>query len=163
MKTKLCPDCKVVKSVTEYYSNRRAPNGLGSYCKTCCARKDRTPKARYSQTRCVAKRRNIEWKITLQEFETLISGNACRYCSGPLGETGAGLDRIDSKAPYTASNCVPCCPICNVVRHNTFTCDEMIVIGKAVQMVRMTRPKDNPILLAGQKDRTRKTRDRRVN
>lgn len=29
-----------------------------------------------------------------------------------------GIDRVDSTLPYVASNCVPCCKICNIMKSN---------------------------------------------
>ena len=58
-----------------------------------------------------AKRKNLTFRITLEEFERLI-GDRCHYC----GEYGDGehegyntLDRIDGRIGYLVS------PVCNVV------------------------------------------------
>ena len=43
-----------------------------------------------------------------------------------------GLDRIDSAAPYVAGNVVICCLVCNRIKSSTFTHDEMLAIGRAI-------------------------------
>jgi len=35
MKTKICTKCKHVKSIGDFYADRRNPNGLQSHCKKC--------------------------------------------------------------------------------------------------------------------------------
>jgi hypothetical protein len=43
-----------------------------------------------------------------------------------------GVDRIDSDAGYTLDNLVPCCFVCNQIKGNRFTAEEMALIGPAV-------------------------------
>ena len=51
---------------------------------------------RFSSGRTQAKRAKREWSITLDQYSNLIQ-RPCRYCCGPLDETGSGLDRIDNR------------------------------------------------------------------
>jgi len=64
---------------------------------------------RYSILCWNAKRRNISVDLTFEEFKSLVENRSCKYCSGPLPEAGAGLDRLDNRLGYSFSNCVPCC------------------------------------------------------
>ena len=74
-----------------------------------------------------AKQRNIEWKLTKEEFVTMIGG-ACAYCgtsNSMLAKTAYGfsayhngIDRVDNKIGYLLDNCVPCCNICNRAKSN---------------------------------------------
>lgn len=70
-----------------------------------------------------AKKRNLEWNLTKEEFTKLTQSN-CQYCNiepkqerKPPGAYGSyiynGIDRIDSLLGYVIENCVPCCFQCN--------------------------------------------------
>jgi hypothetical protein len=74
---------------------------------------------------------------------------ACVYCGIPetlLVELGLrtnidkplyrlGIDRIDNKGPYSIGNIALCCYGCNSVKSNTYTLDEMDVLGPAIAQV----------------------------
>jgi hypothetical protein len=56
-----------------------------------------------------AKRRKLDFHLSIQEFENLLKGS-CFYC----GSNGfMGIDRKDSKSGYLLENCVSCCQPCN--------------------------------------------------
>lgn len=69
-----------------------------------------------------AKKRNLKWEITKEQFLKIIKQN-CSYCgqSPELREVGNlnggvimnGLDRIDSKRDYSIDNITACCKKCN--------------------------------------------------
>jgi len=65
-----------------------------------------------------AKARNFSWRISIEEFERLIS-RPCHYC-GIYGQDGfVGLDRVDNRIGYILTpvpNVVPCCPECNFAK-----------------------------------------------
>lgn len=74
--------------------------------------------------------------LTWEYFEQNILSKSCVYC----GSTeNVGCDRIDNKKGHTIDNVVPACYVCNTVRNNHFTVDEMKVIGKAVAQVMKAR------------------------
>lgn len=76
-----------------------------------------------------AKKRNIEYSLTSEEFDKLITG-PCVYCGSSLtntkkgqGKTSGdfkytGIDRIDSTQGYTIKNSVSCCWTCNNMKSN---------------------------------------------
>ncbi len=77
---------------------------------------------------CSARSRDIEFKLSEDEFYWLTQQN-CSYCnSGLLGESKTytnngsylynGIDRVDSKIGYIFENCVPCCKFCNMAKKN---------------------------------------------
>lgn len=78
---------------------------------------------RYEYT---AKRRGIDWSLTLEEFTSLIS-SPCYYtgrspstrCVARGGEVilWNGVDRKDSSRGYTVENCVPCCSEVNMAKN----------------------------------------------
>ena len=71
-----------------------------------------------------AKKRNISYELTSEEFEELVTGK-CNYCGRKHTQTAkgqgktsgdfkyTGIDRIDSKLGYVKNNCVSCCWDCN--------------------------------------------------
>jgi len=70
-----------------------------------------------------AKRRNLAFDITEQEFIELIL-QPCHYCGTEPsnnkkiknhmnGFLYSGIDRVDSSMGYNKENCVPCCEKCN--------------------------------------------------
>jgi hypothetical protein len=76
-----------------------------------------------------AKKRNLEYNLTDEEFDKLIVGE-CKYCGCSLqnvkkgqGKTSGdfhytGIDRIDSTKGYFSKNCVSCCWMCNNMKNN---------------------------------------------
>ncbi len=78
----------------------------------CVRRHNRTVKGRYCLCRNTAKRRKLEFVISIEEYTELVS-QPCYYCGGSLPEAGYGLDRIDNKVGYIKGNIRPCCKQCN--------------------------------------------------
>jgi hypothetical protein len=67
--------------------------------------------------------RNLEFKLTREQFELLVLSD-CQYCGcepanmhhpkGCVeGVLANGVDRKDNGVGYTPENCVPCCKNCN--------------------------------------------------
>jgi len=80
----------------------------------------------YAQYVGGAKRRDIKFLLTKEQFKTLTSEN-CHYCgTAPFthisrrGTNGDyiynGIDRKDSSENYTMENCVPSCKDCNLLK-----------------------------------------------
>ena len=73
-----------------------------------------SPKNRFKAGRSRAKKRNVLWTLTFEEYAKLIT-QPCVYGGGPAEpHTGSGLDQRIPSAGYTSENAVPCC-----IRHNT--------------------------------------------
>lgn len=90
-----------------------------------------------------AKRRAIksgwDWNISIEQYLELIK-KPCSYCKMSLHNHGIGLDRINNLDCYNIDNVTPCCPMCNVVRGDRFSIQEMInIIGPAIQLVKKGR------------------------
>lgn len=94
---------------------------------------NRTLKGRFSNAKRIAKRRTLEWTLTIEEYEQLIQMN-CFYCDGALGkvEVSVGLDRIDNNQGYSIDNVLPCCATCNRLRGDWLTVEETRIAIKAV-------------------------------
>lgn len=87
---------------------------------------------RYKQA---AKKRNLEFNLTSDEFQDLTSKN-CHYCGQPPKKkikgkrsngsyTFNGIDRINSNEDYTKENCVSCCYFCNYAK-NDYSLEEFM-------------------------------------
>ena len=76
---------------------------------------------RYGATRAAARKRGLDFTITLAEYKHLVS-QPCVYQCTSTSDSGEiiriGLDRIDSNKGYTIDNVQPCC-----ARHNLFKSD----------------------------------------
>lgn len=84
-----------------------------------------------------AKNRDLEFSLTQEEFNNLISLN-CHYCNTPPkdanylskstkkygGFTANGIDRMNNSIGYTVDNSLSCCTVCNmmkkVLKYNVF-------------------------------------------
>lgn len=79
-------------------------------------------------------KKQLAFCLTLEQFYTLTS-SPCHYC-GVVGASATkakptsngayvsnGIDRKDSSIGYTMDNCVPCCPLCNLMKRDlTYDC-----------------------------------------
>lgn len=72
--------------------------------------------------------RGYSFKLSESQFLDLIAQD-CHYCgsepSNVLNHKGSngsviynGIDRKNNKIGYTASNCLPCCKLCNMMKHS---------------------------------------------
>lgn len=77
-----------------------------------------------------AARRNFEFNLTFEQFETLVCQD-CAYCGvepslrnqGKVVWICNGIDRVDNSKGYTLDNCVTACAICNQAK-GTLTLEE---------------------------------------
>ena len=81
-----------------------------------------------TQYRNNARARSIDWALSSEEFEELVSRD-CFYCGTPPAELplhpswkthstarANGIDRSDSSVGYTVDNCRTCCSLCNQMK-----------------------------------------------
>lgn len=83
---------------------------------------------RFNRAKNQAKQKGCSWEIPREEFYNLIN-NPCHYCGKPLNLYGCGLDRKNNEKIYSLSTVVPCCKICNTIKSNHFTYEQMLKIG----------------------------------
>ena len=72
--------------------------------------------------RCNARRREIDWGLSREEFLALVF-QPCHYCGEEWSMKAKkhkdielfynGVDRVDSDGDYVTGNVVPCCKTCN--------------------------------------------------
>ena len=75
----------------------------------------------YGRLKSGAKRRNLDFKITLEDVKTICSEN-CFYCND---DKSISIDRVDNEIGYIEGNCVSCCTMCNMMKKN-FTKDDFL-------------------------------------
>jgi hypothetical protein len=61
-----------------------------------------------------ARKRNIDFLITKEEFKEIIL-NDCDYCGD---KNSCGIDRVENDLGYILENCVSCCSKCNYAKRN---------------------------------------------
>lgn len=64
----------------------------------------------------------------------------CTYC-GDEFEIKT-LDRVNNALGHAESNCIIACLTCNETRHDNFTCEEMLEIGKTIRTIKILRSKN---------------------
>lgn len=98
------------------------------------------PSIRFSAGKSVAKSHGHVWAISKRRYIKLVT-KPCYYCGRSLAdEIGVGLDRINNNRGYYPNNVLPCCGICNKVRNNVFTVEEMLLLGKVIAEIYNKRP-----------------------
>lgn len=81
----------------------------------------------YKSYKNQAKKRSKLFELSLSDFKSIVTGD-CIYCGAAPSVVKRphpainghvivnGVDRIDNNIGYTASNCAPCCKICNYAK-----------------------------------------------
>lgn len=79
-----------------------------------------------------AKDRELEWALPDEEAIALFD-RPCAYCGVTPIETGilSGIDRVDNACGYVCGNCVPCCEMCNRMKHKN---DKEVFIAQATRI-----------------------------
>lgn len=114
---------------------RRHLGGRGA-CQACANRMKRGTYARlpagesllntfeheYRKTAAV---RKLVFELSRDQFRALVFAD-CTYCGAPPAQKRSsnwdfiwvtGIDRVDRRVGYIASNCVSCCKTCNYMKH----------------------------------------------
>ena len=124
--TYYCADCRLEMNRWGNFKPQSATHAKASA---------RTLRGRFLIARSGAKARGLDWTLTLDEYATAIGDGRCHYCDGLLSETGVALDRIDNPKGYIPGNIVPSCWLCNTVRANWFTTQEMERLGRVIRSI----------------------------
>jgi hypothetical protein len=83
--------------------------------------------------------RNVEVRLSYEEYVLYTAQKSCHYCGAALQwepfnkMNGHKLDRKENNRGYTRSNCVVCCPRCNRAKSNHFTYAEWRQIGALIK------------------------------
>jgi hypothetical protein len=146
MSPKRCPNCKLIKDVSQFYNCRNNNDALQSWCKDCVKKYNRTPIGIYRKLKQNAQqRRNEILNITREDFIVwwYSQQQQCHYCHRtlkevkndnkemhPYAKTRLSIDRKDNSQGYTIDNIVLACYRCNMIKSNYFTEEEMKILGK---------------------------------
>jgi len=150
--TKLCTRCKLNKSTNDF-RRRSDSDKLRSWCKKCLSEAGvkynqehktqtlKNNKASKLRSKTNARLRYSSFKtrmgnkvqLTREEYcEIFKNDPPCIYCNSLIRSTGSGLDRIDNSKVYTIDNVNPCCGVCNDIRGDNLTVEEMKVAMNAI-------------------------------
>ena len=120
IKEKKCCCCKQIKPIDNYGFNKLMESGYSSTCKECQNKRSNNFKARFNMWKRGAKKRRIEFTLTLEELEK-IPHDICYYTNKPLTLESnryntISLDRLNNSGGYTKSNVVFCCQFVNYMK-----------------------------------------------
>lgn len=139
-----CNRCHKTKHI-EDFSIRKKDGLTEPICKSCQVIRNRsysrTIQGRLTWSRYAAKKRNLQWELTDEDYGDLII-KPCEYCGSDLNPSGCGLDRKCNDIGYCKDNVVPCCKICNVVKNDFFTYEEMLILAPALRSIHSKRKSD---------------------
>lgn len=117
---KRCTKCEEIKPFPEYHKYK---NTHRARCKKCRYKGSvpyenrNIPRTQFTSYKCGARNRNILFKLTLLEFNSITS-RPCTYCGSSKSPctNGMGVDRVNNSKGYTLTNSVSCCTICNFMK-----------------------------------------------
>ena len=97
--------CRTSRVIPISNSMRKLPNNAAAYNEL------------FGNYKRDAKKRNIQFLLTIEQFKALISGE-CFYCGIRPRSTFKsimfnGLDRVNNAVAYRSDNVVSCCSVCN--------------------------------------------------
>lgn len=118
--------------------SRNVPFCFSCYHRRHMAEAIYTPQQRYNQAKRNAKKREIIFELTLEQYKSLVI-QPCYYCEEIYRRCGVGLDRINNSMGYELSNVLPCCGDCNTIRGNKLTVEETKQVIKLLQNTRKTQ------------------------
>lgn len=116
---KKCNYCNEIKRLEKFRKRKKSKDGHGSICKECLKIRsleyECSPKRRFSKYKRGAKKRNLFWNLTYEEF-MIFWKRPCSKCGDQIDTIG--LDRINNNIGYILSNIESCCYTCNMAKHN---------------------------------------------
>lgn len=140
-------ECGTVSTRSSGDLGRAIKNNTDIACRKCCQRKNKSKDLGessyamlYNNYRGGAKRRSIDFSLSIEEFRRICSLD-CHYCGAAPGKHNRyftkqgklvgkisqftadrawilynGIDRKDNNLGYIAENCLPCCGACNYMK-----------------------------------------------
>jgi len=165
METKVCKLCNTVKSIDSFPFRKKGVDVRRNECRECLSDygkryreknrdilrvKYKERRANYVRPRMSKLRHKVnayryrdklkgfDTDITLDWFLEHISGKPCIYCGDV---SNIGCDRVDNSKGHTKSNCIPACPLCNKTRLDSYTVEEMKLLGPVIKKIKSLRSK----------------------
>ena len=105
--TKLCPQCKVVRDLSDFGVSLTRRFGIYHQCRGCGGFRSATSRGKKKTWKAM--------ELTQEEYLDIYYRDKCSYCYKP---NPRGVDRIDSSKPYTKDNTQPLCFICNTAKND---------------------------------------------
>jgi len=68
----------------------------------------------YLKYKSISPKRGLSFELSIDIFKLHFRGN-CHYCNDVM--INVGFDRVDNNIGYVESNIVPCCTVCNIMKH----------------------------------------------
>jgi hypothetical protein len=91
---------------------------------------------RFTLARSRARHYGKRWELELPDFVSLVR-QPCAYCGI---EGRSSIDQVVPGVGYVEGNVAPCCWTCNDVKGNTFTADEMRLLGPVLRSIYASWP-----------------------
>lgn len=159
LELRTCSKCKNEKELdsNNFYKCEGRSKGFHSVCITCKNEQNRIrysikgeelklyARNYYKENRAKSLRNSYKnndakkgWENDLDEdFINEKLTHLCTYCEFP----STGLDRLNNSLPHLKSNCISCCLECNHARNEHFTYEEMLILGKTIREIKLSRLK----------------------
>ncbi len=112
-------------------------------------RRKRSFEGTFNYVRSKAKIRGIPCGLTYEEFLLFTAQKFCHYCDSVLYWAPhqsarylvfrSNLDRKDNALGYSVANCVACCPLCNRIKSDVLSYDEMMELRPILQRIMAKR------------------------
>jgi hypothetical protein len=128
--TKPCGRCGETRPRAAFSKCTNSRDRLQAWCKMC-AKEWESREGRWRRAKQSAKLRKLDWGLSEETYVRILEA-PCTYCRSPLDDEGVGLDRLDNTGGYVPGNVVPSCGICNRIRMDFFTPQEMMIIGRVL-------------------------------
>jgi hypothetical protein len=91
-----------------------------------------TPEFRFSVLKSKCSYYKYDLDLTIDDCVALWA-KGCFYCKKDVSMvSGIALDRINNERGYTKDNVLPCCGICNLIRGDNLTVNEMEIAMWAI-------------------------------
>lgn len=134
--TKICNDCGVDKSSTNFCKNRYQLDGLNYYCRECQSKRSKISRGRealesqmYRQILKGASKRNISVVLSKESFYEWFchTPRCCEYCGVTLDQhrllfgTRLEIDRKNNEVGYCIENICFACRRCNTSKRDYFS------------------------------------------
>jgi hypothetical protein len=98
----------------------RLERGVAQNNKAFCGDVCRKLRDSFYAAKAVARRRGIDWNLTMPQFLERKSA-LCSYCGSSNHGYRSTLDRVDSAGDYTPDNVVAACRPCNTQKNSGHT------------------------------------------
>ena len=90
-----------------------------------------------SAYRKIDRKKGREFDLDSEFMINSIFNKECHYCGD--NSSDKGCDRMNNAIGHIKSNVVPCCRYCNTLRGDSYTMEEMMLIGEVIDKIKKSR------------------------